>query len=116
MKMGFISHVILDFYTVRSLFISTYFSVRHICSSNMLTTVPTNKPFPNIYCMTDGKDWSAPDGKNITPLPNNTATPKIVTFLSLSSTCFILLNPIPISCTNEAIKTADAAADGKDAK
>ena len=90
MKMGFISYVILDFYTVRTLFLSTYFSVRHICSSNMLTTVPTNKPFPNIYCITDGNDWSAPDGKNITPLPNNIATPKIVTFLSLSGTCFIL--------------------------
>ena len=114
--MGFISHVILDFYTVRTLFVSTYFPMRHICSSNILTTVPTNKPFPNIYCITDGNDWSAPDGKNITPLPNNTAIPKIVTFLSLSSTCFILFNPIPISCTNEAIKTADATADGNDAK
>ena len=104
MKMGFISHVILDFYTVRSLFVSTYFSVRHICSSNMLTTVPTNKPFPNIYCMTDGKDWSAPDGKNITPLPNNTATPKIVTFLSLSSTCFILFNPIQLTVRKKPLK------------
>lgn len=66
MKMGFISYVILDFYTVRTLFLSTYFPTRHICSSNILTTVPTNKPLPNIYCITDGKDWSAPDGKNIT--------------------------------------------------
>ena len=104
MKMGFISYVILDFYTVRTLFLSTYFPTRHICSSNILTTVPTNKPLPNIYCITDGKDWSAPDGKNITPPPNNTATPKIVTFLSLIGTCFILLNPIQLTVRTKPLK------------
>lgn len=82
--MGFISYVILDFYTVYALVLYIYFSVRHIWSSNILTTVPTNKPLPNIFCITEGNDWSAPNGKNITPQPNNTATPKIVTFLSLS--------------------------------
>lgn len=71
MKMGFISYVILDFYTLRALILSTYFPMRHICSSNILTTVPTNKPFPNIYCITEGNDWSATDGKNITPQPSS---------------------------------------------
>ena len=63
MKIGFISYVILDIYTVHALVLSTYCLMRHICSSNILTTVPTNKPLPNIYCITDGNDWSAPDGK-----------------------------------------------------